>query len=149
MRYCTSDLVSAANYNGLTYFLFSNLLTGLVNMSMRTIYQSKVNAMLILTGYMFVLSLISFILYKRKIQLKIWWCITNSHSIISNSPITVKCSNHCWRRFCLFSFNYLNISNNCFLFSWIIFSHFLWLSFVIIAFSWILFFPFFLWLSFV
>lgn len=68
----TCDLISAVNYNGLFYFLLANLLTGCVNMSVKTIYQSDVVAMAILTLYMFVLSTVAYFLYKQKISLKFW-----------------------------------------------------------------------------
>ncbi|XP_045159757.2 phosphatidylinositol-glycan biosynthesis class W protein-like [Mercenaria mercenaria] len=70
--YNTCDLISAINYNGLFYFLLANLLTGLVNMSVKTIYQSNLVAMTILTGYMFLLSSVLYFLYRKKISLKIW-----------------------------------------------------------------------------
>ncbi|KAL4237169.1 hypothetical protein ACF0H5_005549 [Mactra antiquata] len=68
----TCDLISAVNYNGLFYFLFANLLTGSVNMLVKTIYQSDLVAMAILTTYMFILSAVTYILYKRKLSLKFW-----------------------------------------------------------------------------
>lgn len=79
MNYSTCGLISSINYNGLFYFLFANLLTGLVNMSVKTIYQSNFIAMVILTVYMFVMSAVSYFLYKRKILLKIWWHIKGAH----------------------------------------------------------------------
>ncbi|WAR24413.1 PIGW-like protein [Mya arenaria] len=70
--YRTCDLISAISYNGLFYFMFANLLTGLVNMSMKTIYQSNVVAYLVVTFYMLILSVVSTLLYKRKLCLKFW-----------------------------------------------------------------------------
>ena len=57
--YRTSDVMYAINHNGLFYFLFANVLTGFVNMSVQTIYQSTPVAMVILTVYMFVLSAVT------------------------------------------------------------------------------------------
>lgn len=72
VEYPTCDLISSINYNGLFYFLLANLLTGLVNMSVKTIKQSNFVAMAILTCYMFVLSAVLLFLYKKKISLKVW-----------------------------------------------------------------------------
>ena len=64
--------MTAINFNGLFYFLSANILTGLVNMCVRTIYQPPSIAFLILTVYMFILSLVISFLYHRKISLKVW-----------------------------------------------------------------------------
>ncbi|KAH3693188.1 phosphatidylinositol-glycan biosynthesis class W protein-like [Dreissena polymorpha] len=70
--YSTCATISAISYNGLFYFMFANLLTGLVNMSMKTIYQSTTVGIAVLTCYMFVLSTVTYFLYTRKISLKFW-----------------------------------------------------------------------------
>lgn len=72
LQYQECKLMAAINFNGLFYFLSANILTGLVNMCVRTIYQPPSIAFLILTVYMFILSLVISFLYHRKISLKVW-----------------------------------------------------------------------------
>ncbi|XP_048256592.1 phosphatidylinositol-glycan biosynthesis class W protein-like [Haliotis rufescens] len=68
----TTCLLSAINYNSLLYFLVANLLTGLVNMSLQTLYAPPSLAITIITGYMLVLSGLVMLLYRKKISTKFW-----------------------------------------------------------------------------
>ncbi|XP_061182182.1 phosphatidylinositol-glycan biosynthesis class W protein-like [Saccostrea echinata] len=65
-------LLSAVNYNALLYFLLANVFTGLVNLCIDTIQSSPTKSMAILVIYMGILSFISIVFYKWKIQLKFW-----------------------------------------------------------------------------
>ena len=62
-------LVSAIDYNQFTFFLLANLSTGLVNMSVDTIYTGPVMSLIILGGHLVFLSIISILLQKFKIKL--------------------------------------------------------------------------------
>ena len=64
-------LFEAISLNALAYFLFANLLTGLVNFSIATLHTASCPAVLILAGYAGVLQLITNGLYQRKIRLKL------------------------------------------------------------------------------
>ena len=70
--YRCPKLVEAVDYNPLTFFLLSNLLTGLVNMSIRTIHTSDTLAVIILLSYQAVLALVISLLYKFQIKIKFW-----------------------------------------------------------------------------
>lgn len=67
----TLEIFEAVNYNGLTFFLFANILTGTINMSIRTLNTESTLAINILIAYMAVS--ISFVLvcYKLKFQIKL------------------------------------------------------------------------------
>eukprot|EP01119_Soliformovum_irregulare_P017563 TRINITY_DN5242_c0_g1_i2.p1 TRINITY_DN5242_c0_g1~~TRINITY_DN5242_c0_g1_i2.p1 ORF type:complete len:293 (+),score=44.52 TRINITY_DN5242_c0_g1_i2:501-1379(+) len=65
-------ILTAVNYNGLAMFLLANLGTGLVNLSMKTIYASDGVAFFILSVYIGAISVVSVILHQWKIQLKFW-----------------------------------------------------------------------------
>ncbi|XP_050402410.1 phosphatidylinositol-glycan biosynthesis class W protein isoform X4 [Patella vulgata] len=65
-------ILSAVNYNALFYFLLANILTGLVNISMQTIYTSTFMSFLILLIYLLLLSFVSMFLYHNKILVKSW-----------------------------------------------------------------------------
>ena len=65
-------LLEATNRNGLTYFLLANLLTGLVNISMETIFVGPIRALQVLVIYMFVLSLVFAGLHVKNVTLRIW-----------------------------------------------------------------------------
>ncbi|KAK3091531.1 hypothetical protein FSP39_020555 [Pinctada imbricata] len=64
-------LLDAVNYNGLAYFLFSNILTGVVNLCLSTIYQSTFISFLSISLYMITLQCIVVVLYTSKIAIKI------------------------------------------------------------------------------
>ncbi|XP_067678563.1 phosphatidylinositol-glycan biosynthesis class W protein-like isoform X2 [Haliotis asinina] len=65
-------LLSAMNYNGLLYFLAANLLTGLVNMSIQTLYIPPSLAVTIISAYISILSGLIMLLYRRKISTRFW-----------------------------------------------------------------------------
>ncbi|EFN85562.1 GPI-anchored wall transfer protein 1 [Harpegnathos saltator] len=67
----TLEIFDAINYNGLFFFLLSNLLTGLVNMSMYTLYAQQTVALSILVVYMAVSVSSILILYRLQISFKL------------------------------------------------------------------------------
>nr|XP_040566170.1 LOW QUALITY PROTEIN: GPI-anchored wall transfer protein 1-like [Lepeophtheirus salmonis] len=66
-----SYLLDAVCYNGLPYFLFSNIFTGIVNFFVQTIYATNCYAILILFGYSSILNYLAFKLFVKKIRWKI------------------------------------------------------------------------------
>lgn len=67
----TPEILEAVNYNGLAYFLVSNVLTGAVNMMMRTLYVEDIEAVEIITAYMAVGTALFTVLYRYKIQIRL------------------------------------------------------------------------------
>uniref|UniRef100_A0A0C9QI82 Phosphatidylinositol-glycan biosynthesis class W protein n=1 Tax=Fopius arisanus TaxID=64838 RepID=A0A0C9QI82_9HYME len=67
----TPEIFEAVNYNGLTFFLLANLMTGIVNMSMRTLYVEDFNALLVIIFYIVAVVLVSVILHRYKLQVKL------------------------------------------------------------------------------
>ncbi|XP_065069531.1 phosphatidylinositol-glycan biosynthesis class W protein-like [Rhopilema esculentum] len=65
-------LVKAINSNQLFYFVVGNLLTGIVNMSMRTIHADNVTGMVVLILYATVTNGLAILLYAKNIQTKFW-----------------------------------------------------------------------------
>jgi len=65
------EIFEAVNYNGLFFFLVSNIMTGVVNMSMYTLYAKQSIALLILIIYMAVNIFSALILYRLKISIKL------------------------------------------------------------------------------
>ncbi|EZA52322.1 hypothetical protein DMN91_007285 [Ooceraea biroi] len=65
------EIFEAVNYNGLFFFLFSNIMTGLVNMLVYTLYTERLAALLILTVYMAVSVSSTLILYRLQIPIKL------------------------------------------------------------------------------
>lgn len=65
-------ILSAISYNGLAFFLLANLMTGVVNLSMQTLMQDTLTAIIILTTYALVLCSTITFLYLKRIKLKIW-----------------------------------------------------------------------------
>lgn len=65
-------LWKAINYNGLFYFLFANILTGIVNLSIKTENCDNGLSFFILILYLTVLNIPTIILYQKSIQLKFW-----------------------------------------------------------------------------
>lgn len=70
--YQPSLLVRAINFNQLPYFMLSNLLTGAVNLLVRTLYASDLTAVGIVTGYQVVAVSAVAVLYHFRIRLKYW-----------------------------------------------------------------------------
>ena len=62
-------LYSAINRNPLTYFLFANLLTGLINIVLPTINITGCPAVLIICGYVAILHLIIVVIYRADIKI--------------------------------------------------------------------------------
>ncbi len=71
-RYRVSALLEAISSNGLAYFLAANLLTGLVNVTVRTIEVPGCPAVMILLGYILTLNAVFGLLHSKKIKLKAW-----------------------------------------------------------------------------
>lgn len=65
-------LMDAINYNGLVFFLTSNLLTGAVNLVIKTLYVPPLQAFAILTLYMFISCLAMNLLRYCNIALRFW-----------------------------------------------------------------------------
>lgn len=65
------EILEAVNYNGLLFFLLSNLMTGGINMLVRTLYVSHLKALLILIAYMAVNILSVLLLYRKQVQIKL------------------------------------------------------------------------------
>ncbi|XP_072749216.1 uncharacterized protein [Anoplolepis gracilipes] len=65
------EICDAVNYNGLFFFLLSNILTGLVNMLMYTLYTKQLIAVLIVITYMAIGIFSTLILYRLKIPVKL------------------------------------------------------------------------------
>jgi phosphatidylinositol glycan class W len=68
----TTSLLSAVNRNQLAFFLAANLLTGLVNMSMQTLFASSLVSFAVMTAYLSTLALLAIILDKFNVTLKFW-----------------------------------------------------------------------------
>ena len=68
LRLC---IVSAVDYNQLTFFLLANLLTGLVNITMDTLIATTTTSLAVLTVYMCVLVCVFLVLFKLNIKLKL------------------------------------------------------------------------------
>ena len=66
-----SKILRAYNRNGLAIFLLANLLTGLVNMSLPTLYMSDIQAMGVLLGYMASLTGIAVVLEQWGVSVKL------------------------------------------------------------------------------
>ncbi|XP_052074479.1 phosphatidylinositol-glycan biosynthesis class W protein-like [Mytilus californianus] len=66
------SLIDAVNYNGLLYFLIANLLTGIINLSIKTILVPPIYSVIIIVIYMIILSVVSFILYVNNVKMKFW-----------------------------------------------------------------------------
>jgi hypothetical protein len=64
--------LEAINYNGLLFFLLSNLLTGLINICVQTLTIGVLQSLLIVCGYMFVLCNVIILLYLKNIKVKMW-----------------------------------------------------------------------------
>lgn len=65
------DIFLSINYNGLTFFLIGNLLTGLVNIVLDTLEFDPLLSISIITGYMLVCCSIMLFMYKKEIKLKL------------------------------------------------------------------------------
>ncbi|MCJ1398334.1 Glucosaminyl phosphatidylinositol (GlcN-PI) nositol acylation protein [Xylographa trunciseda] len=67
----TSDVLKSYNRNGLAIFLLANLMTGLINLTVRTIEVDTGTAMAILVGYAAVVTTVAFALNAKGISIKI------------------------------------------------------------------------------
>ncbi|ELU08066.1 hypothetical protein CAPTEDRAFT_138269 [Capitella teleta] len=75
LPYSNSDehcLLEAMNRNGLFYFLLVNLLTGLINMSMSTLFATSLQAVMVMLAYLVLLSVVTVTLHSKRIYLKVW-----------------------------------------------------------------------------
>jgi hypothetical protein len=64
--------LEAVNYNGLFFFLLSNLLTGLINICVPTLTVGVLESLLIIFGYIFVLCNVIVLMYYKNIKVKMW-----------------------------------------------------------------------------
>lgn len=65
------EIYEAVNYNGLSFFLFANVLTGAVNMHVKTLYVDDLSAVAIITLYMAANIAFVAILRRFKVQVKL------------------------------------------------------------------------------
>ncbi|CAL7950414.1 unnamed protein product [Xylocopa violacea] len=65
------EIFEAVNYNGLVFFLSSNLLTGVINMLVRTLYVNQLRALEILIAYMAINIFLVLLLYRKQVQIKL------------------------------------------------------------------------------
>lgn len=71
VKKATSKILGAFNRNGLALFLLANLLTGAINLSVRTIEMATIPSMALLTGYLAVLSTVALTLDHFNISIKL------------------------------------------------------------------------------
>ncbi|KOC65579.1 GPI-anchored wall transfer protein 1 [Habropoda laboriosa] len=67
----TIEIFEAVNYNGLLFFLLSNLTTGGINMLVRTLHVNQLRALQILIAYMAVNITSVLLLYRKQVQIKL------------------------------------------------------------------------------
>ncbi|KAL2714961.1 hypothetical protein V1478_014659 [Vespula squamosa] len=67
----TLEIFEAVNYNGLTFFLLSNMLTGAINLLISTLYAEKTTALQIIIAYMAINIFVILVLYRRQVQVKL------------------------------------------------------------------------------
>lgn len=67
----TIEIFEAVNYNGLVFFLLSNLTTGSINMLVRTLYVNQLKALQILIVYTAVNITSVLFLYRKRVQIKL------------------------------------------------------------------------------
>ncbi|XP_008693667.1 phosphatidylinositol-glycan biosynthesis class W protein [Ursus americanus] len=65
-------LITAMNRNQLTFFLLSNITTGLINLLVDTLHSSTLWALIVLNLYMFTNCLIIYVLHLRDKTIKFW-----------------------------------------------------------------------------
>lgn len=65
-----SMILNAINYNGLVFFLIGNLLTGMINISIRTLIVSSYAGIFIIILYMFLCCSLIIYLYQKNIRLR-------------------------------------------------------------------------------
>ena len=65
----TPPLLNAINANGLVIFLIANLLTGLINLSIKTMYVGDVTSMAILVGYSGAVCCLSWLARQSRLKL--------------------------------------------------------------------------------
>ncbi|KAF2091258.1 GPI-anchored wall transfer protein 1 [Saccharata proteae CBS 121410] len=70
-REATSKVLNAFNRNGLAVFLLANLLTGAVNLTLKTLLMGQVQAMAVLVAYTGVLSAVALVLDRYDISVKL------------------------------------------------------------------------------
>ncbi|CAK9812814.1 GPI-anchored wall transfer protein 1 [Anthophora plagiata] len=67
----TIEIFEAVNYNGLLFFFLSNLMTGGINMLVRTLHVNQLRALQILIAYMAVNITSVLLLYRKQVQIKL------------------------------------------------------------------------------
>lgn len=71
LEYKTSRILAAFNRNGLAIFLFANLLTGIVNLTMPTLELQNLQAMAVLITYAAAISIVALVLDSCNISIKL------------------------------------------------------------------------------
>jgi hypothetical protein len=64
--------LEAINYNGLLFFLLANLLTGLINICIKTLTVGVLQSIFIIHGYIFILCNVTVLLYFKNVKMKVW-----------------------------------------------------------------------------
>ncbi|KAL6050061.1 GPI-anchored wall transfer protein [Balamuthia mandrillaris] len=67
-----TNLAAAINRNQLFFFLLCNLLVGVVNFGMKTIFASDTTALTVLTAYLLIASIVASVLHVYNITIKFW-----------------------------------------------------------------------------
>ena len=64
--------LEAINFNGLAFFMLANLLTGMINVSVRTLYVDALPSVIILCGYTFIVCWVIVLLYVKQFNIKMY-----------------------------------------------------------------------------
>jgi glucosaminylphosphatidylinositol acyltransferase len=66
------SILTSINYNSLAFFLLANLLTGVINMSVPTLYVAPIGSLLVVSIYMFLTTFTIYKLYLNRFKFKFW-----------------------------------------------------------------------------
>lgn len=67
-----NEVLEAINYNQLPYFMISNLATGVVNLSMQTIFADNLTGFTVVCVYQLAVCFVVWVLKQKKIRVKRW-----------------------------------------------------------------------------
>ncbi|XP_059485637.1 uncharacterized protein LOC132202637 [Neocloeon triangulifer] len=65
-------ILNSINYNSLAFFLLANLLTGVINLSVPTLYVAPLGSLFIISTYMFLTTFTIYKLYLNRCKFKFW-----------------------------------------------------------------------------
>ncbi|XP_065352580.1 uncharacterized protein LOC135947591 [Cloeon dipterum] len=65
-------ILTSINYNSLAFFLLANLLTGVINMSVPTLYVAPIGSLFVVSIYMFLTTFTIYKLYLNRCKFKFW-----------------------------------------------------------------------------